>query len=178
MTKKKAKVIYCHVKGTVYRCPPALPRQRGTAPSCTLSLSLGASLGRLTPSCPHPCGTEGHVGTGGCSGSQGGWDEVGGCEGAEGSGTGCRGFGGGVSAGGDAESVAGTRRSPHREPCKGLGGAGRGPPRAAVSEGGLGVGVMGRGGHQGGHSYMAEPGESSGCPGGQCVPKALVPTQG
>lgn len=74
-------------------------------------------------------------------------------------------------------SVLGTSQCPHREPSKGLWGQAEAPMMAAVSEGGSG-GVMGRGGRQGGHNYVAEPGESSGCPRGQWVLKARVPTRG
>lgn len=67
------------------------------------------------------------------------WEEVRGWRGGKGRHAGCRGFEGGVGAGGGAESVLGTSRCPHGEAGKGLGG-GQKPPRAEVSEGGSGGG--------------------------------------
>lgn len=176
MTKKKAKVIYCHVKGTVYKCPPDLPRQRGTAPSCTLSLSLSPGSPHHVPTPVGRRDTWGRVGALAARVGVSRWGAVRGPKEA-------------VQVAEGLEEVSaqeamlrvcrGQEGVPTGSPARGWGGGqAEHPPRAAVSEGVLGVGVMGRGRHQGGHSYMAEPGESSGCPGGQCVPKALVTTQG
>lgn len=95
--QKEPKVIYCHFKGTVYRCCPTLPRPRGTAPS----LPVTVPIPKFTTS-PSSLWWDGDTQRNQrCCDSQSRWGTVG----PEGNGRSCRGFEGGVGTEGDSENV-------------------------------------------------------------------------